>query len=296
MSAEKEDNMVKRKITWLLLSVAPLFFLLAPVVEARGQDLRDEVTPANPSRTTCSLATLKGTYGVLEQGTVVGQLPGFPPPPFPVVNSATPTYDGAGNFSGTYTLSVGGAIVPGRFTGTYSVNPDCTYSDEFTPLPNFVVHHAGTITGEGTLREIDYIYTDAGVVVSGRAKKAEPWPCSLATLKGTYALFGQGTVTGSISGFPPPPLLFAHTGILAFDGKGNLSGKSTEDFDSVIVPETYTGTYTVNPDCTATAVINTSLGLVILEAGTITGDSDFKEVHNVITNAGWVVVDTAKKQ
>jgi hypothetical protein len=212
------------------------------------------------------------------------------------VNSATPTYDGAGNFSGTYTLSVGGAIVPGTFTGTYFVNPDCTYSDEFTPLPHFVVHHAGTITGEGMLQEIDYIYTDAGVVISGRAKKAAPWPCSLATLKGAYALFGQGTVTGPIPGFPPPPLLFAHTGILTFDGKGNLSGESTEDFDSVIVPETYTGTYIVNPDCAATATIKTSLGLVIHEAGTITGDGDSKEVHNIITNAGWVVADTVKKQ
>jgi hypothetical protein len=212
------------------------------------------------------------------------------------VNTATPTYDGAGNFSGTYTLSVGGAIVPGTFTGTYTVNPDCTYSDEFTPLPSVVVHHAGTITGEGLLQEIDYIYTDAGVVIFGRAIKAAPWPCSLATLKGTYALFGQGTVTGSISGFPPPPLLFAHTGILTFDGKGHFSGENKEDFDSVIVPERYTGTYIVNRNCTVTATINTSLGLVIHEVGTITGESDVTEVHNIITNAGWVVADTIKKQ
>jgi hypothetical protein len=146
------------------------------------------------------------------------------------------------------------------------------------------------------LQEIDYIYTDTGVVISGRAKKAAPWPCSLATLKGTYALFGQGTITGAIPGFPPPPLLFAHTGILTFDGKGHFSGENKEDFDSVIVPETYTGTYTVNLDCTATATINTSLGLVIYEAGTITGEGDFKEVHNIITNTGWVVADTVKKQ
>jgi hypothetical protein len=227
---------------------------------------------------------------------VVGQLPGLPPPPFPFAASATPTYNGAGKFSGTFNASFGGVIVPGKFTGTYTINPDCTYSDEFTPLPGLVIHHAGTITGDGMFREIHYIYSDAGLVISGTAKKTPPGPCSLATLKGTYALFGQGTVTGPLSGFPPPPLLFAHTGILTFDGKGHFSGENKEDFDGVIVPETYTGTYTVNPDCTATAVINTSLGLVIHEAGTITGDGDFKQVHNIITNAGWAVADTVKKQ
>ena len=289
--------MSKRRITWSLLSVATLFPFLAPMGKARGQDLRDEVTTANAWRMTCSLDTLKGTYGTLEEGTVLGQIPGFPPPPFSAAISGIKSFDGAGNFSGTFTASFNGVIVPGTITGTYTVSPDCTYSDEFTASPpGLVFHHAGTITGEGTFREVDFIYTDAGVLAFGTFRKAAPKPCSLATLKGTYALFGHGTVTGSIPGFPPPPLLFAHTGILNFDGKGGLSGESTEDFDSATMPETYTGTYIVNPDCSATATINTSLGLVIHEAGTITGEGNFEELHNIITNAGWVVADGAKKQ
>ena len=289
--------MVKRRMTWSLLPGALLFFLLGPTAEARGQDLRDEVTPAYAPAMTCSLETLKGTYGTLEEGTILGQIPGFPAPPFPAVISGVKTFDGAGNFSGTFTASFNGAIVPGTIKGTYTVSHDCIYSDEFTPSPPALVfHHVGTITGIGIFQEVHFIYTDAGVVAYGTFKKAPLSGCSLATLQGTYAVFGQGTVTGSIPGFPPPPLLFAHNGILTFDGKGKLSGESKEDFDSAIEPETYTGTYIVNPDCTATATINTSLGLVIKEAGTITGLGIWMEVHTIIANAGWVVADGLKKQ
>ena len=121
----------------------------------------------------CSEATLKGTYGVVEQGTnVVGPPPPFPPAPFPTVLKANPTYDGAGNLSGTYTGSFGGIIVPGTFTGTYKVTADCAYSDEVLVLPfNEVFHHTGFITGEGTLQEIRYVYSDPGVVTAGTAKK-----------------------------------------------------------------------------------------------------------------------------
>jgi hypothetical protein len=120
----------------------------------------------------CSEATLKGTYGVFEQGTNMVGAPIFPPAPFPTVNSANPTFDGAGNFSGTYTGSFGGIIVPGTFTGTYKVTADCAYSDEFLVLPFMeVFHHTGFITGEGALQEIHYIYADRGVVTAGTAKK-----------------------------------------------------------------------------------------------------------------------------
>jgi hypothetical protein len=288
--------MATRKTGWTLLLVALLFSLVTPVTQARAQEVSAAaISDTAPSRA-CSPATLKGNYGVLEQGTIVGQLPGFPPPPFPVVNSATATYDGTGNFSGTYTLSVGGGIVPGTFTGTYIVNPDCTYSDEFTPLPDLVVHHAGTISGIGIWQRIDYIYTDAGVVISGTARPTPPGGCSLASLKGTYAHFGQGTLTGPLPGFPPPPVLWDHSGTVTFDGKGSFTGEGMESVDGVTVPLTFTGTYTVNHDCSTSAVIHTSLGLVLHEAGTTSGVGIFQEYYGIVTDAGWVFVDGLKKQ
>jgi len=120
----------------------------------------------------CSEATLKGTYGVIEQGTDMVGPPNFPPAPFPTVNSAFPTFDGAGNFSGTYTGSFGGIVVPGTFTGTYKVTADCAYTDEFLVLPFMeVLHHTGFITGEGALQEVHFIYSDPGLVTAGTAKK-----------------------------------------------------------------------------------------------------------------------------
>ena len=120
----------------------------------------------------CSLETTKGLHGAQEQGEAVpgARLPGLPPGPWPIVTSATGTYDGAGNMSGTYTLSLGGTVMSGEFAGKHFVNPNCTFTDEFSPLPGLKVHHAGTIVGEGPFLEELYIYSDPGTVIVGRAK------------------------------------------------------------------------------------------------------------------------------
>jgi len=245
----------------------------------------------------CSLATLNGTYGVLEQGTVVGQIPGLPPPPFPVALTANPTFDGAGNLSGTYSASFGGVPVRGTFRGTYTVNSNCTYSDEFTPSGGPVFHRAGTITGCGIFREVHYVSTDPWLVAFGAAKKTPPGGCSSASLKGTYARLGHGTITEQLPGFPPPPLPTAHSGVVAFDGKESLSGSDTISLSGIPGPlsDTFTGTYKVEPDCTTSAVFNTSGGLVLHEAGTITGAGIFREVSAIITDAGGVSTDTLNK-
>jgi hypothetical protein len=285
--------MINRKVTWpFFMAVLLVFFFVA-------QGLAQESPAAATSENCCgkcSLATLKGSYGVLEQGTVVGQIPGFPPPPWPVVNSVLATYDGAGNVKGTYTASFGGVIGSGTFTGTYKVKPDCTYSTEFTAGPLGVLHETGTITGRGMFQELHLMYTDPFLVATGTAKKIAPEGCSLATFKGKYALFGEGTITGQIPGFPPPPFPAAHIGIFAADGAGNFSGADTNSIAGMVVPGTFTGTYTVDPDCTESATITTSLGLVVHEAGTITGPKGHQEIHKIVTDAGWVFADTAKRQ
>jgi hypothetical protein len=118
------------------------------------------------------VATLKGTYVVLEQGWFLVPFPGVSlTPPFPVVLTANPTYDGAGDFSGTFSVNIGGQAVPGTFSGTYTVNSDCTYSDSFTTSVGTTGHHAGAIAGKGMFQEIQYIYTDPVLVVAGTAKR-----------------------------------------------------------------------------------------------------------------------------
>jgi hypothetical protein len=269
-----EGNMITKKLARSLLLHGLLFSLLIGV------------TTANAWSRNCSLATLKGAYGFQEHGTIMGS------PPFPDATSGIAIYDGEGTFHGKYTDALGG---PGTFEGTYTVNSDCIYSDEFSPGPGMVYHHAGPISGDGILQEVHYIYTDAGGVVWGTLNKIRPWACSLATLKGTYAQFSEGTITVPIPGLPTPPFPVAFSGILTFNGAGKFSGQSTGSLGGVTVSNTVTGTYAVNPDCTLSVVAKTPQG-VTHETGTITGLGDSQQVLNITTDTGLVVIDTAKKQ
>src|SRR5260370_14698860 len=54
--------------------------------------------------TGCSLSTLKGTYSVQWQGTIIPQFPGFPAPPFPFAEAASDFIDSAGNITGKFTF------------------------------------------------------------------------------------------------------------------------------------------------------------------------------------------------
>jgi len=243
--------------------------------------------------TACSLATLNGKYGFFAQGTQLESSSGAPlPSPLPFVVSGVFTYDGEGNVSGTYNQSIGGGISTGlKADGTYQVNPDCTYSAQFGPSGGHFAHRVGTITGEGMQQEIHILYTDPPSVASGTLKKT-PAPCSQATLNGTYALFGQGTI------FPPgaSPLADATAGILTFDGAGSFSGEDTANINGTATPVTFTGTYAVTPDCEVSADIKVSNGRELTEQGSITADGESLEIHDIFTTPGWVFTDTLKKQ
>jgi hypothetical protein len=71
--------------------------------------------------------------------------------------------------------------------------------------------------------------------------------CSLATVAGTYGL----TTTGSIPAIGP----VSAVGLVTIDKLGNLSGGQTRSLNGAVADETFTGTATVNPDCTGTDVI-----------------------------------------
>jgi hypothetical protein len=93
-------------------------------------------------------------------------------------------------------------------------------------------------------------------------------PCTASSYKGRYAF----TVTGFVAkpGTRPP---FAVVGHYEADGKGNITGSQTRNFNGAVVHETFTETYTVNPDCTGSSKkttstkIKTNWDFVILEKG-----------------------------
>ena len=82
---------------------------------------------------------------------------------------------------------------------------------------------------------------------------AHAQPCSLSTLKGYYAMQGQGMVVQ----YPgiPTPFPMAEVARDYFDGAGNIFGHFTANGDGVVVTGNLKGTYTVNPDCTGTIAL-----------------------------------------
>ena len=72
----------------------------------------------------CSNATLNGSYGLHATGTIVGV------GDFAAVGRFT--FDGKGNLTGKLFVRVNGNnMAPPVFTGTYSVSPDCTVTDNW---------------------------------------------------------------------------------------------------------------------------------------------------------------------
>jgi hypothetical protein len=237
---------------------------------------------------TCSVATLKGSFGDFDQGTVLVDM-GFGPPPFQALVAGVVTYDGAGNFTSTFFGSFAGISFQSSATGTYEVQPDCTYSDY---LPSSNTHSQGIITGDGMQQEIHFVYTDVSVFASGTLKKTPQGGCSLASVKGRFGLFGEGT-------FAPAgtPVKANHVGTVTYDGNGHFSGKETVNvIGTPTFQSDFIGTYTVNTDCTVTAELISPMLGPLHEAGEITGTGINQEIHTIVTDFGWSFADTLKRQ
>lgn len=88
----------------------------------------------------------------------------------------------------------------------------------------------------------------AGFVVGRSPEAGAASICTLATLRGPYAVLGSGFAAGA-------PYAFA--GQVVFDGNGNLSGVSTDVFGGTVDNVTIRGTYSVGPDCRGALTVTT---------------------------------------
>ena len=94
---------------------------------------------------------------------------------------------------------------------------------------------------------------------------AEGPRCDLSSVVGTYGVSGGGTVGVGTT----HPLQDTEVGLLMADGNGNVTGSVTFSANGTLLAATYTGTYTVNSDCTANASITDSLGEHLHETGVV---------------------------
>ena len=114
--------------------------------------------------------------------------------------------------------------------------------------------------------------------------------CSDATVAGSYGYTASGFINTSSGGFLP----VAAAGRIVFDNHGNVTGTQTRVVAGTSLDETYSGTYTVNADCTASFTVT-----VQPDTRTSTVNLVFTENANgasaVFTNPGFTLTAVARR-
>ena len=117
--------------------------------------------------------------------------------------------------------------------------------------------------------------------LASAARAQDEGGCSNATVAGKWGFTTNGTVVG----IGPRSSL----GIFTLDGSGNLvNGKATSSLNGSVTDETFSGTYSVNPDCTGKLSIDifNLAGMKILTATLdLVFDSNSRELRAMFTSA-----------
>lgn len=149
--------------------------------------------------------------------------------------------------------------------------------------PHVVTVQAQSATGE-TAKQ-DPLQEKAALAVQfPRARQ-----CSLGSIEGRYADQASASV---IPGGLAPAVC---TGLVTFDGKGNLVARESHSFNGFIVPvANYTGTYTMNADCSGIMTLKSvEQGFITTQSFAVTEDN--KEILYVVQDDGVVSSGVMKK-
>ncbi|MFO1372741.1 MAG: hypothetical protein U1F42_10235 [Candidatus Competibacteraceae bacterium] len=250
-------------------------------IEVDNAKVDHDVDPGRKS--SCTNASLRGTYGFVARGTI---LVGSPLPPAlqgPFASGGTSVFDGQGHFTLTSMSSFNGVIQPVAVKGIYQVNSDCSYTSQ---AENGVTFRA-MIVDEG--RELLILQTTSAVVIAGIASR-QPSRCDRKTLQGTYGFIAEGAAG------PPtlPPALtgpLAGVGTVVLEQEGTFVLTATRSANGVIDPEplALTGTYTLDSNCTFSMAFDVGFTFkaMIVNSG--------KEILFVETDPGTALIVKAKK-
>jgi hypothetical protein len=204
------------------------------------------------ARPFCTSREVKGTYAFLANGSVL--VPNTPiTGPFMRIGSFKT--DGAGGvvFS-TLAIYNGINFGPEHFTGTYSVQSDCTIDLHVAvPIPiNANVEFKGQVAENGNDVAFMLIDTDSPQAppistVVGFGKKRRLAHCSDDDLAGNWRIELNG-----FRNLPPTGTgtAYRHVGQIQADGTGGLLASFITSDNGAISQETAGGAYTVSPDCT----------------------------------------------
>jgi hypothetical protein len=126
------------------------------------------------------------------------------------------------------------------------------------------------------------VAADSSMGPTARADNEDKKACTDKTLQGDYGSASEGVLL-NIPGLPSEAQFRGLT-MSHFDGKGNLTWVEHTVINGTPLEPGWTpasGTYTVNPDCTGTAVVNTPNSPVPLHLAMVVVNQG-KEIHTML--------------
>jgi hypothetical protein len=127
-------------------------------------------------------------------------------------------------------------------------------------------------------RLVPLLITLFALSAASAARASDARSCSTASIAGKFGF----TTTGSIPSIGP----VAATGLFTQDASGNITGTQTRSLNGDIADETFTGTATVNRDCTGTDTIQVFQSGVLVRTTTlhVVYDDNGREARAIFTS------------
>jgi hypothetical protein len=207
----------------------------------------------------CSNEDLQGTFGEIGWGAIPS--PVVPTLGGPFVRVGQTIADGQGSVVSHTAASFNGIIYQvDAYVGKYDVNPDCTVIFHMQiPIPD---------TPPGFLLPTDLtgVISDDGVEVANQVvsppglsirilfhkqnnRQEEQQKCSNQDFEGAFGLDMFGTIISQAPNPPNVPGTLSRNGRIVFDGQGGFDANITSNYNGQVVPETFSGTYTIDQGC-----------------------------------------------
>jgi len=202
---------------------------------------------------TCSNADYKGVYGFESDGAFANLPPQAALIQGPFAQAGVLIPDGAGNVTLHANASYNGIIFPLDTAATYSVTPDC-HIEFVVPLPppltGVITKFYGQLAHNARQTVLmasfpaDASGKTVGVLPAIQYKQDLRF-CGPSDFSGAYQIDMGGATTVPASSAGP----FHRLGRLQADGDGNFTATDLANFNSQLVNESFSGTYTVSADC-----------------------------------------------
>jgi hypothetical protein len=198
------------------------------------------------------------------------------------------------------TLAIYNGIPTNGYTpgATYQVRPDCTIHFNLTlPVPIPYPSEFEGMLSKGGREMVLMLTVPTGTEIIGQHIKQELNFCGASDFKGAYQLDLTGTVSGGGFYARKPELAgqYRQLGRLVSDGAGKFTASAFTNYNGRIVPETFSGTYTVNSECFATLTYTSeSANQKLVIYGAIGGHGEILMV--TVPSAGWGVSGVLRAQ